>query len=406
MATTKQQTRRIRMLLWVLVATLVVGLGACADLAASSHLPTAAAVAKAKRKAEKAKQQRMREEAMARALNEAAAKQATVGMHPSDNAEGAMAQPGLPRAGLPAAAVAPGSTQDSPVCKTWGTPQVTGTVGKDSLDEISGLAVSRRHPGLLWVHNDAGNQTRLYLLSPEGKVRASLKVPKQPQSDWEDVAVGPCSTERVLGSTPCVYVSDTGDNKLTRGFARIVRVPEPPTLDTHGDKRTVAMPPAAIEQFTFRYPDGPQDIEAMAVLPDTRVILLSKRTDGRSYVYRVSLKTGGDPVVAERLGVLSTSGGLVAPGTSLRVTAADLSPDGKFLLVRTSARVLLFDLGTALAGPADAAEEAFAAAVPRHLPTLREAQGEAIGWDTATGGFWQISEGEGADIVRVACTTR
>jgi hypothetical protein len=390
----------------VLVTTLVVGLGACTDLAASSHLPTAAAVAKAKRKAEKARQQRLREEAMARALNEAAAKQALVGVSPSDDARGAQAQPALLQAGLAATTVVADSSLASPVCKTWGAPQVTGTVGKDSLDEISGLAVSRRFPGLLWVHNDAGNQTRLYLMSPQGQVRASLKVPKQPQSDWEDVAVGPCSTERVLGSMPCVYVSDTGDNKLARGFARVVRVPEPPTLDTHGDKRALAMPPAAIELFSFRYPDGPQDVEAMAVLPDTRVILLTKRTDGQSFVYRVTLRAGGAPVQAERLGVLAISGGQAAPGSALRVTAADLSPDGKSLLVRTSARALLFDVGAALAGPADAAEPALAAAVPRLLPTLREAQGEAIGWDTATGGFWQISEGQSAEIVRVPCAIR
>ncbi|HET9048210.1 MAG TPA: hypothetical protein VFN29_04510, partial [Chiayiivirga sp.] len=73
------------------------------------------------------------------------------------------------------------------------------------LDEVSGLAVSRRHPGIVWVHNDSHDANTLHAVDENGQVRASVDLPV-PNVDWEDIA----SYERE-GRT-YLLVADTGDN--------------------------------------------------------------------------------------------------------------------------------------------------------------------------------------------------
>ena len=50
--------------------------------------------------------------------------------------------------------------------------------------EASGLAVSRRHPGVLWTHNDSGDPARLFAVGADGRTRAVLTL------------AGPCTAGR------------------------------------------------------------------------------------------------------------------------------------------------------------------------------------------------------------------
>ena len=50
---------------------------------------------------------------------------------------------------------------------------VLGAINDPSIDESSGLAASRRNPGLLWTHNDSGNPPYLFATNP-GNLRVSL----------------------------------------------------------------------------------------------------------------------------------------------------------------------------------------------------------------------------------------
>ena len=49
--------------------------------------------------------------------------------------------------------------------------------------EASGLAVSRRQPGLLWTHNDSGHDTELFAVDSSGAVQGRVRLP---------VVGGPC----------------------------------------------------------------------------------------------------------------------------------------------------------------------------------------------------------------------
>ena len=53
--------------------------------------------------------------------------------------------------------------------------------------ETSGLAVSRRTPGLLWTHNDSGNEAVLFAIDASGTDRGRVRLPIRTR-DWEDVS--------------------------------------------------------------------------------------------------------------------------------------------------------------------------------------------------------------------------
>ena len=62
----------------------------------------------------------------------------------------------------------------------------------DALRESSGLAVSRRQPGVLWSHNDSGDGPNLYAIDLSGRLLATIPVANAAARDWEDIASGPC----------------------------------------------------------------------------------------------------------------------------------------------------------------------------------------------------------------------
>ncbi len=268
-------------------------------------------------------------------------------------------------------------------------PQIvaTGRATDPALAELSGVAASRRLPDVLWVHNDSGNKARVYAISAAGKRLASWKLKKVPSTDWEDIAVGPCGALGAARESVCLYLADTGDNHNDRKELHILRWPEPHALPAPGEDDTLKVK-GEVEVFPFALPAGSEDIEAMIVLPDTRVVLFSKRNDATSNVYRVTL---GDKPAVEMLGTLDLRDELADHGEALRVTGADLHPDGKMLALRTYGRVLVADLGALLAGPADATRAGLSRVAWQRWPVPDEPHGEAIGW-AQDGGLWMLSD--------------
>ncbi len=208
-----------------------------------------------------------------------------------------------------------------PLAVTW-MLQPTHTAGPCALTsgpahlpdipEASGLAVSRRHPGVLWSHNDSGNAAVLFALNASGALIGRVRVPVRTR-DWEDVSAARC------GANDCLYIADIGDNGLARPRIQIYRVPEPAT----GDAQTA--PP---EIFNAAYADGPHNAEAMFVVGEDLFIVTRDRLGG---VYKASASHGRD-LTFERIGQL----GLGA------VSDAETSRDGAFVVVRTSHEAVLY----------------------------------------------------------------
>ena len=276
----------------------------------------------------------------------------------------------------------------------------TGRASDPRLAELSGVAASRRLADVLWIHNDSGNKARVYAIDPSGRRLASWRLRKVPSEDWEDIAIGPCGVESEAAAESCIYLADTGDNFGNRKEIHILRWPEPHALPLPGADDTLKVK-GEVEVFAFALPTGPADIEAMAVLPDSRVLLFTKRNDATSYVFRVSLTA---PSQVEALGVLALRDGEADRGEALRVTAADLHPDGRSLLLRTYGRVLQADLGGLLAGPASAVQQGLRTVQWRHWPQPDEPHGEAIAW-AQDGGLWLLSDMKLPQIWHVGCQT-
>ena len=211
----------------------------------------------------------------------------------------------------------------------------------DVLRESSGLAVSRTQPGVLWSHNDSGDGPNLYAIDSSGRLLAIITVANAANIDWEDMASGPCPASLLAKTTSrCLYLADTGDNDRVRKELTVYVVVEPLVA------RVDPMPSTVVAQsFRYRYPDGPDDCEAIAVLPNGDVMFVSKGRSGTIDFFGMtagrvaSALTSGEMLTAEHWG----NTGIRPDGAIGRlVTGAAVSPDGMTLAVRTYTEVFFY----------------------------------------------------------------
>jgi len=282
-------------------------------------------------------------------------------------------------------ALAPASPREAGAaavqCARWAVEATrTGSV-PPALAELSGIAASRRHPGVYWAHNDSNNAGALFAIDASGKVLARHPIRGLRPRDTEDVAVGPCAK----GSTKsCIYLADTGDNLTRRKEVWIARVAEPERLDG----RTLV-----VEADSFRYPDGPHNTESLLVDPRrAELYVVTKSVDGLGAVFRLDglgSKAGGRAVPVATL---------PAPAALARLTtAADAHPDGDRVLLRTYTGVW------ELRRPgAKSLAEVFGA-TPVEVTSAPQLQSEAIAYAPDGASYLLAAEGAQTAIYRVTC---
>lgn len=245
-----------------------------------------------------------------------------------------------------------------------------GTVASDELVEISGIGASRLPGGGWWAHNDSGDSARLFSLDEDGGARTTVELAGVEARDWEELVV-----VAVDGGTPQIFVGDIGDNAGTRDEIRIHRLDEPA-----GDVARVRA-----DRLTLTYPDGPHDAEAFLVDPvggELVVITKDWSMSGTSDVYRAPADLAdGSTTELEHVGRVTL------PAATL-VTAADVSPDGSVVALRSYGAVHLF--------PREQGQPLWSAfdAVPCEGPVPSEQQGEAIAFTADGGAYVTVSEGE------------
>jgi hypothetical protein len=243
-------------------------------------------------------------------------------------------------------------------CSAYGAPQALGTIS-DQLPELSGLAASQRHPGLIYTHNDSGDSARFFAMDETAAITAEIHLTGATAVDWEDISVGACP------GGPCVYIGDTGDNKLVRDGYVIYRVIEPAVLPTDGSIISVDY-----QQFPFVYPDGPHNAETLLVHPVTgQVFIITKDKDISATVFEMPLPLVPDQQVT----LVPTATLLISPvdGDGIATDGA-FHPCGDRLLVRTTE--FLFELRRA---PGDSLVSLFTS-TPVKVPVADEPQGEGV----------------------------
>lgn len=224
-------------------------------------------------------------------------------------------------------------------------PVEAGRLQAPPKKETSGLAASRRTPGLLWTHDDSGGEPVLHAVEENGRRRGSVKLIGVRNEDWEDVAA--CE----LDGKPWLLVGDVGDNDAKRPHVVVHALEEPKTehLIPQGD---LSLKPA----FSIRivYPDGPRDCESVAVDAAERMVYLLTKRDPVPRLYRVpfAATSGNRATLAEFVGTVPHIPQPTALQRGIKghlgrrraeVCAMDFAADARSAVVLTYGAVLYFE---------------------------------------------------------------
>ncbi len=250
------------------------------------------------------------------------------------------------------------------------TNELSGVLLDLQLNEISGLAASRQHEDVLWLHDDGGNPARLFAVDIHGRRLATFGIEGVTKTDWEDIAAFELDGKHYL------LIADIGDNGGLRRTLQLHVIEEPSTLEN------ARLQPAW--SIAFRWPDGARDSEAVAVDARRGEILLISKKRQPPQLFSLPLRPPAlELLTASPLGTLA---GMPEPDPERarrspkrgdldrQVTAASLSPDGDTLAVMTYRYLLLYPR-------AEGDNWADAVSHPAHtsvLPWLPQA--EALGW--------------------------
>ncbi|MDD3098138.1 MAG: hypothetical protein PHU99_10510 [Candidatus Cloacimonetes bacterium] len=234
--------------------------------------------------------------------------------------------------------------------------------------EASGLARSLANPALLYTHNDSGGENAIFAIDLHGRLKAKLCIEGVTNRDWEEIATG---LDPITG-TPHIYIGEIGDNGARYPSVAIYRVPEPSLIP--GDTLVVC---SDYETLNIQYEDGARDAEAMFVDPKTGDIYIISKREEQVGIYKVAYPQSTTAMnIAKKLGTMRMSW----------VTAADISANGKYILVKNYTSIRRFKVNRKK-GIAQALSQK-----GKNMPYKLEPQGEAICFDAKGKGYFTLSE--------------
>lgn len=224
--------------------------------------------------------------------------------------------------------------------------------------EASGIADSKLNPGFLWVQEDSGNPTQVYLLKHNGSVQKTVFIKGVTNRDWEDISLA--------GSD--VYLGEIGDNNAAYAEYAFYKFPEPSAAtDTVQTAETIR----------FRYPDGSHDAEAFFVEPSSKAIYVITKRDNPSRIYKLTPPFSATAVnLAEAVGQLPYSG----------VVSAALSADEKEIIIKTYLALYYYTVATG------EKKELALQKAGTTIPYVLEPQGEAVCFSATNNGYFTLSE--------------
>lgn len=245
------------------------------------------------------------------------------------------------------------------------------------IPEVSGIACSRVTPGYLWMESD---EIQDYIIATDetGQTRyAKVQFPGENYLwDWEDLCGG------VYNGKDYLFIGAFGDNKEVRSDYCIVWFEEP---EITGEQINITP-----SRINYAYPDG-KSHNAEALMYDNveqTLYVITKVYYNVCQVFKLPFRTdyGSEKQTLEYvcdLGVKADLGEGDNPDKGFHlVTAADITPDGKYILIKnqnnTNAQYSWILIWEREEG------ESVDAALKRQPQPLRcyevEWQGEAICW--------------------------
>ncbi len=254
----------------------------------------------------------------------------------------------------------------------------------EQLSETSGLAQSREDAGIFWTHNDSGDNPELFAIDTEGQIAGRIDIAGATFEDWEDIEAGSCD------SGNCLFIADTGDNDEEREFVTIYKIAEP---------SPEANAPVMATALNVRYPSGSRDAESLFVLPNGDIYLITKGRYAPISLFRYPAPQ--NPAVTATLEHVRDLAPLPENNDG-RVTGATASADGKWVAVRTSNELRLYQTD-------EFVTSATAEPMVFGLGPLGEPQGEAVAFGDGAS-IWLTSEAGSDDQLpswsQLSCTLR
>lgn len=242
--------------------------------------------------------------------------------------------------------------------------------------EVSGIACSRVTPGYIWMQSD---ETEKYIIATDEKgAERAMKINFDTiiRWDWEDLSGG------VYNDTDYLFIGAFGDNEETGGHYSIVYFKEP---EITGGSITIT--PSVIN---YQYPGGVKH-NTEALMYDNveqMIYIITKKYYKPCQVFRMPMSLNyGDTVQTLEyvcdLGVQTDLGEGSNPYKGFHlVTGADISPDGKYILIKNHNNIVA--TYTWLLYWVRKEGESVADAVKRQPQPLKcytyEWQGEAVCW--------------------------
>ncbi len=180
-------------------------------------------------------------------------------------------------------------------------------MGKKKVPESSGLETSL--DGNFWTHPDAGNDAVLYKINPSGDLLETMILPRAKNHDWEDIA---------RGTDGFLYIGDMGNNNNTRKNLHILKVDEK-------TKKVVGTIPFSYADQT-EFPPGKAnrnfDVEGFLMHGNAFYLFTKNRGKGDWVkLYKVENQLGTPQLVSP----------IDSLQISTKITAADISPNGKHI---------------------------------------------------------------------------
>jgi hypothetical protein len=243
------------------------------------------------------------------------------------------------------------------------------------LREVSGMASSMNNPGLLWVHNDAGNKAEIYLLDQNLDVKLTCTLAGVENRDWEDIAIGPGPDS----GRHYIYVGDIGDNDGQRRHKFVYRIEEPVW-----NKSDPTLAVTSIETITIELDDRPKDTETLLIDPGTKNLYLVSKRENPVHLYEVKYPySTREPVVARK----------VMPLPMSEIVGGDFSHDGKEVVIKNYAYIYYWRRQ-----PQELIQDVLKTS-SREIQYMKEPQGEAITFAHDGSGLYTLSEvGKGNSV--------
>jgi hypothetical protein len=200
-----------------------------------------------------------------------------------------------------------------------------GTIAHFAITESSGLAASRRYPGVIWTHNDSSSNPFLFAMRRNGTSIRAFPVSGAALIDWEDLGID---------SSGNLYVADIGANGMGRSHVAIHRVREP---NPFGRVRNVRIE----RTWLVRFPGTREDCEGFFVSRGFGYLVTKQEIGGTVTIYGFPLAARGRSILLRRISTVDVPSD---------VTGASISRDAARLALITDEGPVVYLINGNVAG--------------------------------------------------------